>query len=158
MRSVLVGLISVVMVVSVVICEAKAHPFAAALPPTVDGPGDGVDFEWARKPTAPMAMLAGGAADIRYSAGGLINAIAARWRRPLAASDNRGKRSVSMSPSRLDDDSFPPAVFSLSLARSRDGRAQSRPRSGASRLRLTAFHLRNGGKSSFDAKGAANLT
>ena len=44
MRSVCVDLISVVMVVSVLIGDAKAKPFAATLPPTVDGPGNGVDF------------------------------------------------------------------------------------------------------------------
>ena len=44
MRSVCVDLISVVMVVSIVIVDAKANPFAATLPPTVDGPGDGVDL------------------------------------------------------------------------------------------------------------------
>jgi hypothetical protein len=36
-----VDLISVVMVVSVVVVDAKANPFAATLPPTVDRPGDG---------------------------------------------------------------------------------------------------------------------
>ena len=41
MRAVWVDLISVVMVVSIVIVDAKANPFAATLPPTVDGPGDG---------------------------------------------------------------------------------------------------------------------
>ena len=41
MRSVCVDLTSVVMVVSVVVGDAKANPFAATLPPTVDGPGDG---------------------------------------------------------------------------------------------------------------------
>jgi hypothetical protein len=29
------------MVVSIVIVDAKANPFAATLPPTMDGPGDG---------------------------------------------------------------------------------------------------------------------
>jgi len=32
------------MVVSIVIVDAKANPFAATLPPTVDGPGDVVDL------------------------------------------------------------------------------------------------------------------
>jgi len=52
------------MVVSIVICDAKAHPFAATLLPAVDGLGDWVGFDWARKPTAPWAHVAGGAADI----------------------------------------------------------------------------------------------
>jgi hypothetical protein len=36
-RAVWVDLISVVMVVSIVIVDTKANPFAATLPPTVDG-------------------------------------------------------------------------------------------------------------------------
>ena len=36
-RAVWVDLISVVMVVFIVIVDAKANPFAATLPPTVDG-------------------------------------------------------------------------------------------------------------------------
>jgi hypothetical protein len=44
MRSVSVDLVSVVMVVSIVIVDAKANPFAATLPLTVDEPGDGVDL------------------------------------------------------------------------------------------------------------------
>ena len=44
MRAVWVDLISVVMVVSIVIVDVTANPFAATLPPTVDGPGDGVDL------------------------------------------------------------------------------------------------------------------
>src|SRR5271165_6553245 len=42
MRSVCVDLVSVVIVVTDVIGEVKANPFAATLPPTADGPGDGV--------------------------------------------------------------------------------------------------------------------
>ena len=39
-----------------------------------------------RKTTAPMARVAAGAADNRrYSAGGLINAIAVRWRTNLGS-------------------------------------------------------------------------
>jgi hypothetical protein len=54
MRSVFVDLISVVMVVSVVVGDAKANPFAATLAPTVDGPGDGViGFGGVKKTTAP---------------------------------------------------------------------------------------------------------
>jgi hypothetical protein len=43
------------MAVSIVIVDAKAYPFAATLPPTVDGPGDLVDLDrvGVRKVTAP---------------------------------------------------------------------------------------------------------
>ena len=79
-------LVSVVMVVSGVIGDAKANPSAAArLLPTVDGPGDGWILIGARKTTAPKPQLAAGAADNRYSAGGLINAIAFRWRTNLGS-------------------------------------------------------------------------
>jgi hypothetical protein len=44
----------------------------------VDRLGDGVDLVGESETAALMAHVAGGAAAIRYSAGGLINAIAAR--------------------------------------------------------------------------------
>ena len=76
-----VDLISVVMVVSFVVVDAKANPFAATLPPTVGGYAIG----WilvgvrVRKIKAPKSELTAGAADTRYC-GGLINAMAVRWR------------------------------------------------------------------------------
>jgi hypothetical protein len=53
-----------------------------------------------RKTTAPVAPFPGGAADIDYSAGGLINAIAFRWRANLGSFGYSRNRSVSMSPFR----------------------------------------------------------
>ena len=80
MRVVWVDLISVVIVVFIVIVDAKANPFAAAPPPTVDGHAiGGIGWGRVRKTTAPMARWSAGAAE-PYSAGGLINAMAFRWR------------------------------------------------------------------------------
>jgi hypothetical protein len=74
------------MVVSIVIVDAKANPFAASCRRAVDGPGDEVDLVGiGEETTAPAAQLAAGAADNRHSAGGLINAIALRWRTNLGS-------------------------------------------------------------------------
>ena len=48
MQSVWVPVISVVMVVSIVIVNAKAKPFAATPPPMVDGPAQWGGFGWDR--------------------------------------------------------------------------------------------------------------
>ena len=45
MRSVRVDLVSLVIVVSSVVGDTKANPFAATLPPTADGPAMG-GFGW----------------------------------------------------------------------------------------------------------------
>jgi hypothetical protein len=49
------------MVVSSVIGDAKANPFAATLPPTV--PGDEVDFDRGEEDNGPDGAMAAGAAD-----------------------------------------------------------------------------------------------
>jgi hypothetical protein len=43
-------------------------------------PGDGVDLDQGDEDNGPDGAMAAGAADPRYSAGGLIKAIALRWR------------------------------------------------------------------------------
>jgi hypothetical protein len=43
-----------------------ANPFAATLPPTVDGPGDGVDFDRDEEDDGPEGAIGSGTADIRY--------------------------------------------------------------------------------------------
>jgi len=64
----------------------RIPPQRHRLPPMVDGPGDGVDFDRGLgRATASKPELAAGAADNRYSAGGLINAIAFRWRTNLGS-------------------------------------------------------------------------
>jgi hypothetical protein len=81
MRVVWVDLISVVMVIFIVIVDAKGNPFAATLPPTVDRQAMG--WIWLgedEEDDGPDGAMAAGAADNRYSAGGLISAIAVRWR------------------------------------------------------------------------------
>ena len=77
-------MISIVMVVFIVIVDAAANPFAAAPPPTVDRQAMG--WIWLGKgeeDDGPDGAMAAGAADNRYSAGGLISATALRWRTNL---------------------------------------------------------------------------
>jgi hypothetical protein len=67
------------MVVFIVIVDAKGNRFAATLPPTVDGQAMG--WIWlGGDEDGPEVGVGVGAADPRYSAGGLINAMAVRWR------------------------------------------------------------------------------
>ena len=67
------------MLVSSVIGDAKSHQSAATLPRTVDGSAMGwISFDRGEEDDGPDGAMAAGAADNRYSAGGLINAIAFR--------------------------------------------------------------------------------
>lgn len=113
MRSVGVDLVSVVMIDSGVIGDAMANPSVAAerLPPTVDGPGDGVDFDRDKEDDGPEGAV--GCRGRRHS----LLSRRAHQRECGSMARELGELRVITKPQRehvagsTDDDGFPPAVF-----------------------------------------------